>query len=53
MRFESPVVWDYGSIARHTFTSTGDVPGQGPSGKDKEGCTTVDKFDEPSCAGLS
>jgi hypothetical protein len=54
--FEEPIISDLGSISRHTFTNTGQVPGVGPHGKDKNGCATLDKFNEPSCAdsvGLS
>ena len=39
---------DYGSIQAHTFTNTGQVPGQGPKGKDLQGCAW-DKFNEESC----
>jgi hypothetical protein len=53
--FEVPVISDLGSISRNTFTNTGQVPGVGPVGKDKNGCATLDKFNEPSCSdsGLS
>ena len=51
MAFELPEIVDYGSIAGHTFTNHGLVPGRGPQGKDKNGCATLDKFDEPSCSG--
>ena len=51
MSFELPQIVDFGSIATHTFTNTGIVPGVGPKGKDKNGCATLDKFDEPSCSG--
>jgi hypothetical protein len=44
-------VVDHGSISRHTFTNTGQVPGQGPSGKDPNTECGPDKFNEPSCGG--
>jgi len=56
MKYEAPAITDLGSIARNTFTNTGQVPGVGPQGKDKNGCATLDKFNEPSCSeatGLS
>jgi hypothetical protein len=55
MTFEVPKITDLGSIAQHTFTNTGTVPGSGPTGKDKNGAPTLDKFDEPSAGahGLS
>ena len=48
MRYEVPSVRDFGSIAGHTFTNTGQVPGVGPKGKDWRTCD-LDKFDEESC----
>lgn len=48
MVYETPRVTDLGSIQRHTFTNTGQVPGVGPSGKDWQDCAW-DKFDEESC----
>jgi hypothetical protein len=56
VRYEAPIIVDLGSISRNTFTNTGQVPGVGPQGKDKNGCATLDKFNEPSCSettGLS
>ena len=53
MSFELPQIVDFGSIGTNTFTNHGLVPGVGPRGKDKNGCATLDKFDEPSCSGLS
>ena len=54
MKYEAPKVVDYGSIAAHTFTNTGQVPGVGPKGKDKNNPCGPDKFNEPSCGhGLS
>lgn len=55
MAFEEPRVFDFGSIAQHTFTNTGTVPGEGPTGKDVNGAPENDKFDEPSAGthGLS
>ncbi|MBI4260079.1 MAG: hypothetical protein HY658_05890 [Actinobacteria bacterium] len=55
MVYQAPAITDFGSIARHTFTNTGEVPGVGPQGKDPHGCATTDKFGEPSCGdhGLS
>lgn len=48
MVYETPRVTDFGSIQSHTFTNTGQVPGQGPKGKDWRVCTP-DKFNESSC----
>jgi hypothetical protein len=49
MSVELPEIVDFGSIASHTFTNTGQVvPGQGPSGKDHNVCD-IDKFGEYSC----
>lgn len=48
MVYETPRVTDLGSIQRHTFTNTGQVPGVGPSHKDTNVCT-LDKFSEYSC----
>lgn len=49
MRFETPQVTDFGSIATHTYTNTGQVPGRGPQGKDRRTeITTLDKFGERS-----
>jgi len=53
MKYETPAIADLGSIARNTFTNTGQVPGVGPHGKDKNGCATLDKFNEPSCTEAS
>jgi hypothetical protein len=52
MSVELPEIVDFGSIAAHTFTNTGQVPGVGPSGKDHNVCDT-DKFGEYSCNGVS
>jgi hypothetical protein len=50
MNYETPRVTDHGFIGDHTFTNTGQVPGVGPKGKDKNDLTcTPDKFSEPSC----
>ena len=47
--YEKPTVTDLGSIADHTFTNNGDVPGVGPKGKNRNHPEyQVDKFDEPS-----
>ena len=49
MLYEKPAITDLGSIADHTFTNTGQVPGQGPQGKNKNHPEfQLDKFDEPS-----
>ena len=48
MRYEAPAVRDFGSIAGHTFSNTGQVPGVGPKGKDWRDCEW-DKFNEESC----
>ena len=54
MVYETPRVTDFGSIQSHTFTNTGQVPGVGPKGKDKNNPCLPDKFSEPSCGhGLS
>ncbi|MGH8911044.1 MAG: hypothetical protein ACRDVD_00910 [Acidimicrobiia bacterium] len=49
MLYEKPTVTDLGSITDHTFTNTGQVPGRGPQGKNRNHPEfQVDKFDEPS-----
>jgi hypothetical protein len=53
MKYEVPTIMDLGSISRNTFTNSGTVPGVGPQGKDKNGCATLDKFNEPSCSETS
>ena len=49
MSYEKPAITDLGSIADNTFTNTGQVPGRGPQGKNRNHPEFVlDKFDEPS-----
>lgn len=49
MPYEKPAVKDLGSIADHTFSNTGQVPGVGPKGKNRNHPEyQLDKFDEPS-----
>lgn len=49
LQYEKPAITDLGSIADHTFTNTGQVPGQGPKGKNRNHPEyQLDKFDEPS-----
>ena len=49
MQYEKPEITDLGSISDHTFTNTGQVPGVGPKGKNKNHPEyQLDKFDEPS-----
>ena len=52
MVYDTPRVTDFGSIQRHTFTNTGQVPGVGPKGKDWRDCDW-DKFNEESCGGTT
>jgi hypothetical protein len=48
MRYERPIMVDFGSIVEHTFTNDPQmVPGVGPKGKNPEPMTN-DKFCEPS-----
>lgn len=49
MTYERPEIKDLGSITDHTFTNTGQVPGVGPKGKNRNHPEyQPDKFDEPS-----
>lgn len=49
MQYVKPVIQDVGSISDHTFTNTGQVPGKGPKGKNKNHPEyQLDKFYEPS-----
>lgn len=49
MRYEQPEVVSLGNISDHTFTNTGQVPGVGPQGKNRNHPEyQPDKFDEPS-----
>ena len=43
MKYEKPVITDFGSITAHTF----DTPGKG----DKGVCGNDPMFGEPSCSG--
>ena len=45
--YEKPAIADLGSIVEHTFYNTGQVPGEGPKGKNPNPMVN-DKFDEPS-----
>lgn len=48
-QYESPKIVDYGSITEHTFTNTGQVPGEGPKGKNRNNPDLIpDMFEEPS-----
>ena len=49
MRYETPQVASLGNISEHTFSNTGQVPGQGPKGKNRNHPEyQLDKFSEPS-----
>ncbi len=49
MRYERPLVVDFGSIVEHTFTNDDQiVPGVGPKGKNPDPNLILDKFGEPS-----
>ncbi len=51
MRYNAPLVVDYGSIAEHTFTRCpGGTGGEGDPPKDYQMCEH-DKFGECSCGG--
>lgn len=49
MQYEKPEITNLGSIAENTFTNTGQVPGVGPKGKNRNHPEfELDKFFEPS-----
>jgi hypothetical protein len=49
MRYERPIMVDFGSIVEHTFTNDSQiVPGVGPKGKNPDQNLVPDKFCEPS-----